>query len=132
MPNKSIPSKKVITTDNAPAAIGPYSQAINVNNTIYLSGQIALDPQTMVLCNEGIESQINQVFKNIEAVANAAGGDLSHIVKMTVYLTDLSHFVTVNELMAERFISPYPARAAVGVTELPKGAAVEIDAIMVL
>lgn len=124
-------SKTTISTSSAPSAIGTYSQAVNVNGTVYLSGQIALDPETMELV-EGTRVQIDRVFKNLRAVAEAAGGDLSHIVKLTVYLTDLADFPVVNEVMAEYFSAPYPARAAVGVAALPKGTQVEIEGVMVL
>ncbi len=120
-----------IVTEQAPAAIGPYSQAVRAGSLVFLSGQIPLDPQQMTLVN-GIEAQIHQVFANLSAVAQAAGGDLSHIVKLTVYLTDLEHFAQVNRIMEEYFKPPYPARAAIGVAALPKGAAVEMDAIMQL
>ena len=125
-------SRKVITTPDAPAAIGTYSQAIRVGQTVYLSGQIALDPGTMQLVGTNIDAQIHQVLHNLQAVAAAAGGDFSHFAKLTVYLTSLTHFARVNTIMAEYFTTPYPARAAVGVAELPRGAQVEIDAIMVL
>ena len=124
-------SKTTISTSSAPSAIGTYSQAVNVNGTVYLSGQIALDPETMELV-EGTRAQIDRVFKNLSAVAQAAGGDLSNIVKLTVYLTDLADFPVVNEVMSEYFSEPYPARAAVGVAALPKGTQVEIEGIMVL
>jgi len=124
-------SRSIISTANAPSAIGTYSQAVNVNGTVYLSGQIALDPETMELV-EGTRVQIDRVFKNLRAVAEAAGGDLSHIVKLTVYLTDLADFPVVNEVMAEYFSAPYPARAAVGVAALPKATQVEIEGVMVL
>jgi reactive intermediate/imine deaminase len=124
--------REVIQTDAAPEAIGTYSQAIKFGNTVYLSGQIPLDPATMHLNNSSIEAQIHQVFKNLRAVTQAAGGDLQHIAKLNVFLTDLSHFPVVNEIMAQYFTPPYPARAAVGVAALPKGAEVEMDAIMVL
>jgi len=119
-----------VHTDNAPAAIGTYSQAVRAAGTVYLSGQIPLDPETMELV-DGIERQIRQVLDNIDAVAQAAGGTLADVVKLTVYLVDLGDFPTVNEIMAEYFDEPYPARAAIGVAELPKGAAVEMDAILV-
>ena len=125
-------SKHAITTDNAPAAIGPYSQAIRVNNTVYLSGQIPLRPDSMTLVADGIDAQITQVLDNLSAVAVAAGGDLNQAVKLTVYLTDLENFAVVNQIMANYFQPPYPARAAMEVTALPKGAAVEIDAILQL
>lgn len=123
--------KTIITTDRAPAAIGTYSQAVRSGNTVYLSGQIGLDPTTMQLA-EGIEAQIRRVFANLAAVAEAAGGSLADVVKLNVYLTDLGHFTKVNEIMAEYFTQPYPARAAVGVASLPRGALVEADAVMVL
>lgn len=123
---------KVINTPHAPQAIGTYSQAIKVDRTIYLSGQIPLAPSTMTLVNGDMASQIRQVFNNLRAVAQAAGGDLADIVKLNVFLTDLTHFTLVNEIMADYFQPPYPARAAVGVAALPKGAAVEMDAILVL
>lgn len=123
--------KQVIQTRSAPEAIGTYSQAIRVGNTVYLSGQIALDPATMQL-QEGVEAQIHQVFRNLQAVARAAGGDLQDVVKLNVFLTDLSHFAKVNEIMAGYFKAPYPARAAVGVASLPRGALVEMDAVMAL
>jgi reactive intermediate/imine deaminase len=122
----------VIKTPNAPQAIGTYSQAVKVDNTVYLSGQIPLVPETMELCSTEMGAQIHQVFSNLRAVAQAAGGDLANIVKLNIFLTDLSHFALVNEIMAEYFQTPYPARAAVGVAALPKGAAVEMDAILVL
>jgi reactive intermediate/imine deaminase len=124
-------SKQPINTAAAPQAIGPYSQAIRCNDTVYLSGQIGLDPQSMQIV-EGIEAQIHRVFENLKAVATTAGGSLDDAVKVTVYLTDLSHFARVNEIMATYFKQPYPARAAIGVASLPRGALVEIDAIMVL
>ncbi len=119
-----------IHTVNAPAAIGTYSQAVRAGGTVYLSGQIPLDPLTMELVG-GTERQIRQVFDNLKAVAEASGGTLADVVKLTVYLTDLGDFPTVNEIMAEYFDEPYPARAAIGVVDLPKGAAVEMDAIVV-
>jgi reactive intermediate/imine deaminase len=124
-------SRKVISTDKAPSAIGTYSQAVEANGTVYLSGQIPLDPETMEVV-DGTREQIDRVFQNLAAVAQAAGGDLSHIVKLNVYLTDLANFPTVNEVMGAYFNEPYPARAAVGVDALPKGAQVEIEGIMVL
>jgi len=124
--------KTVIQTALAPAAIGTYSQAIKLDNTVYLSGQIPLVAETMLLVSEQIEAQIDRVFKNINAVATAAGGSLADIVKLNIYLTDMSDFALVNELMAVYFTEPYPARAAVGVAELPKGSLVEMDAVMVL
>ncbi|WMS86379.1 RidA family protein [Pleionea litopenaei] len=125
-------TKEIISTDQAPAAIGTYSQATKVGNTVYFSGQIPLDPVTMELKNASIEEQIHQVFKNLAAVAEAGGGSLNDIVKLNIFLTDLSCFATVNSIMAEYFAEPYPARAALGVKELPKGANVEMDGIMVV
>ncbi|MBT6105437.1 RidA family protein [SAR92 clade bacterium H231] len=125
-------NKAIIHTDNAPAAIGTYVQAVKVNNTVYLSGQIPLDPQSMTLVDGDISAQINQVFKNLNAVCEASGGDLSNIVKLNIFLTDLSHFPVVNEVMGQYFQEPYPARAAIGVRELPKGAQVEMDGILVI
>ncbi|EIJ41138.1 endoribonuclease L-PSP, putative [Beggiatoa alba B18LD] len=122
----------VINTPNAPQAIGTYSQAIKAGNTVFLSGQIPLVPETMQLCQGDMRAHVHQVFKNLQAVAQAAGGDLKDIVKLTVFLTDLTHFPLVNEIMAEYFQLPYPARAVVGVATLPKGVGVEMDAIMVL
>lgn len=120
-----------IQTESAPAAIGTYSQAIRAGDTVYLSGQIPLVPETMELVSGGAERQIRQVFDNLTAVAEAAGGTLADVVKLTVYLTDLGDFPTVNEIMAEYFTEPYPARVAIGVAQLPKGASVEMDAIVV-
>ena len=125
-------NKSTIQTDQAPEAIGTYSQAVKVGDTVYLSGQIPLDPETMTLIGGEIEKQIIQVFENLKAVCEAAGGDLQSIVKLNIFLTDLSHFSSVNEVMATYFQTPYPARAAVGVAALPKGAEVEMDAIMVI
>lgn len=125
-------NKAVISTENAPAAIGTYSQAIKVNNTVYLSGQIPLDPETMTVVEGGIAAEINQVFKNLAAVCEEAGGTLQNIVKLNIFLTDLSNFATVNEIMAQHFNEPYPARAAIGVKELPKGVGVEMDGIVVI
>ena len=122
-------SRTPIHTDNAPAAIGPYSQAIRHNDTVYISGQIPLDPATGELV-VGIDAQIRQVFENLKAVAEAAGTDLSQALKVTVFLTDLGHFAKVNEVMEEYFAQPYPARAAIEVAGLPKGADVEADAIL--
>lgn len=121
-----------ITTTHAPQAIGTYSQAIRAGNTVYLSGQIPLDPATGELVAGDMEAQVRRVFDNLRAVATAAGGDLSRFVKLTVYLTDLAHFALVNRVMAEYFSQPYPARAAVGVAALPRGAAVEMDGILEL
>ena len=125
-------NKAIIHTDNAPAAIGTYVQAVKVNNTVYLSGQIPLDPQSMTLVDGDISAQINQVFKNLNAVCEASGGDLSNIVKLNIFLTDLSHFPVVNEVMGQYFHEPYPARAAIGVRELSKGAQEEMDGILVI
>lgn len=124
--------KKTIQTDKAPAAIGTYSQAVRAGDTVYLSGQIPLDPKTMELVGGSVDIQIRRVFDNLDAVATAAGGSLQDIVKLNVYLTDLGNFAKVNEIMAAHFTQPYPARAAVGVSALPKGAQVEVDAVMVL
>ena len=125
-------TKQIIHTDKAPRAIGTYSQAVKVGRTVYLSGQIPLVPATMTIIDGDISAQITQVFDNLKAVAEAAGGDLSEIVKLNVFLTDLSHFPIVNEIMGRYFHEPYPARAAIGVAALPKAAGVEMDAIMVL
>ena len=124
-------TKEIISTKNAPKAIGTYSQAIKKNNIVFLSGQIGLDPKTMELV-DGIENQINQVFKNLLSVIEEAGGKKSDIVKLNIFLTDLSYFVMVNEIMEQYFDSPYPARAAVGVAKLPKGALIEADGFLVL
>ena len=124
--------KKTIRTDQAPAAIGTYSQAVQVGGTVYLSGQIPLDPATMELVGPDMAAQVRRVFDNLAAVAAASGGTLADVVKLTIYLTDLAHFPLVNEIMAQYFSEPYPARAAIGVAQLPKGAAVEMDAIMVV
>lgn len=123
-------NKSIIQTSEAPAAIGTYSQAVRVDHTVYLSGQIGLDPASMQLV-DGIDAQVHQVFKNLAAVAAAAGGSLSDVVKLNVFLIDLGHFPKVNEIMAGYFSLPYPARAAVGVAALPRGALVEADAVMV-
>ena len=125
-------SKSVIQTSQAPAAIGTYSQAIKAGNTVYLSGQIPLVPSTMVLVSENFEEQAVQVFENIAAVVAAAGGTTDYLVKVNIFLTDLGQFAKVNEIMARYFEEPYPARAAVQVSALPKGAQIEIDAVMVL
>jgi len=124
--------KEPIHTSRAPAAIGPYSQAIRAGDTIYLSGQIPLNPATMELVKGDIRAQTRQVFDNLAAVAEAAGGSLANAVRLTVYLTDLANFSVVNEIMAEYCKAPYPARAAIGVAQLPRGAAVEVDGILVL
>ena len=123
---------KPINTESAPKAIGTYSQAIQSGQTVYLSGQIPLNPETMQLCDEDIKLQINQVLENLSAVCDAAGGSLSHIVKLSVYLIDLEHFHLVNEAMRRYFVEPFPARAVIGVSALPRGAKVEIEGIMVL
>ncbi len=124
-------SKHIIQTPDAPAAIGTYSQAVRVNDTVYLSGQIGLDPSTMQLA-DSTEGQIHRVFQNLRAVSLAAGGSLDDIVKLNIYLTDLAHFAKVNEIMATYFRQPYPARAAVGVAALPRGAQVEMDGVLQL
>lgn len=124
-------TKTIISTPDAPAAIGTYSQAVRVDDTVYLSGQIGLDPDTMILV-DGIEAQVNRVFQNLRAVADASGGSLDDVVKLNIYLTDLIHFAKVNEVMATYFNQPYPARAAVGVATLPRGALVEADGVLVL
>jgi reactive intermediate/imine deaminase len=125
-------TKTIIETNNAPQAIGTYSQAVKINDTVYLSGQIPLVPETMEIAEGDIADHIRQVFDNLKAVAEAAGGNFFDIVKLNVFLTDLSDFPIVNEIMSEYFTKPYPARAAVGVAALPKGVAVEMDAIMVI
>ena len=124
-------SRQVIHTENAPAAIGTYSQAILVGNTLYLSGQIGVDPYSMELV-EGIEAQIRRVFDNLKAVCEAAGGTLADIAKLNIFLTDLSNFQLVNQIMGEYFAQPYPARAALGVASLPKNALVEMDGIVII
>ena len=124
-------SRQVIHTENAPAAIGTYSQAILVSETLYLSGQIGLDPYSMELV-EGIEAQIRRVFDNLKAVCEAAGGSLADIAKLNIFLTDLSNFQLVNQIMGEYFAQPYPARAALGVASLPKGALVEMDGVVII
>ena len=125
--------KHIISTDKAPAAVGTYSQAVAVTGgtTIYLSGQIPLVPETMEVAEGGIEAQIHQVFKNLTAVCEASKGSLSDIVKLNIFLTDLNNFSTLNEIMSSYFVEPYPARAAIGVNELPKGVSVEMDGVMV-
>ncbi|KAF0099505.1 MAG: TdcF protein [bacterium] len=123
--------KTIISTADAPQAIGTYSQAVKIGDTVYLSGQIGLDPASMELV-QGVDTQIHQVFRNLRAVATAAGGSLADVVKLNIYLTDLSHFCRVNEIMAQYFSQPYPARAAVGVASLPRGAEVEADGVLVL
>jgi reactive intermediate/imine deaminase len=124
--------RQIISTTEAPKAIGTYSQAVRVGTTVYLSGQIPLVPQTMALEAGDMRAQIRRVFENLKAVAEAAGGGLTDVVKLNVFLTDLAHFPLVNEVMAQYFTEPYPARAAIGVAALPKGAAVEMDAVMVM
>lgn len=126
-----MPGKKFIQTPDAPAAIGTYSQAIKVGETIYLSGQIGLDPSTMQMA-EGIDAQIHRVFQNLRAVSSAADSSFDDLVKLNVYLTDLGHFSKVNEIMASYFRQPYPARAAVGVAALPRGALIEMDGVLVV
>lgn len=124
-------SKTIIHTDHAPAAIGTYNQAVKVGNTTYLSGQIPLVPSTMEMVSEDFAEQAHQVFKNLTAVCEAAGGSLNDMVKVNIFLIDLGHFATVNEIMAQYFDTPYPARAAVQVSALPKGAQIEIDGVLV-
>ncbi len=123
--------RKIIHTEDAPKAIGPYSQAVRVDNTVYCSGQIGLDPKTMQMA-DGIDAQIRRVLDNLKAVADAAGGSLNDAVRLTVYLTDLKHFAKVNEIMATYLNEPYPARVAIGVASLPRDALVEIDAVLCL
>jgi reactive intermediate/imine deaminase len=125
-------SKQAIHSDQAPAAIGTYSQAIRAGNLVFLSGQIPLDPATMEIVGDDFEARARRVFDNLRAVAAAAGGDLNQVVKLTIFLTDLSNFATVNSVMEDYFEQPYPARAAVGVASLPKGVDVEADAILAL
>lgn len=126
-------AKQIIHTDKAPAAIGAYSQAVRAGNTVYLSGQIPLDPATMQLVSDSdFEAQTHQVFKNLQAVCEAAGGNLNDIVKINAYLTDLSNFATFNKVMEQYFAQPFPARAAVGVASLPRGALVEAEGVLVL
>ena len=127
-----MPNRSIISTDRAPKAIGTYSQAVKVGTTVYLSGQIPLDPDTMELVSGDMEKEIVRVFDNLGAVCEAAGGSLQQIAKLNIFLTDLSHFALVNEVMARYFEKPYPARAAIGVAALPKGARVEMDGIMEL
>ena len=126
--------KNIISTSKAPAAVGTYSQAVSVTGgiTIYLSGQIPLVPETMEIVDGGIKNEIHQVFKNLTAVCEEAGGDLNNIVKLNIFLTDLSNFAVLNEIMATYFDKPYPARAAIGVNELPKGVNIEMDGVMVI
>ncbi len=123
-------SRQIISTDKAPAAVGTYSQAVRHGDTVWLSGQIPLVPETMEMVSGDIAEQIHQVFRNLQAVCTAAGGDLDGVIKLNVYLTDLGHFPTVNQVMAEYFSEPYPARAAVGVAALPLGAEVEMEAVL--
>tara|TARA_R110001592_G_scaffold237577_1_gene496812 strand:- start:10030 stop:10416 length:387 start_codon:yes stop_codon:yes gene_type:complete len=125
-------NRSIVQTDQAPEAIGTYSQAVKVADTIYLSGQIPLVPATMEMIEGGIENQVEQVFRNLSAVCEAAGGSLQDIVKLNIFLIDLNHFAKVNEIMAKHFAQPYPARAAVGVASLPRGAQVEMDGILIL
>ncbi|MCK5498833.1 MAG: RidA family protein [Gammaproteobacteria bacterium] len=125
-------ARSIISTDKAPQAIGTYSQAVKIDQTVYLSGQIPLVPETMELVEGDMRTQITQVFNNLTAVAEAAGGSLADVAKLNIYLTDLGHFPLVNEVMSEFFSQPYPARAAVGVAELPKASQVEMDAVLVL
>jgi reactive intermediate/imine deaminase len=122
-------AKQIIHTDGAPKAIGTYSQAVKIGSTVYLSGQIGLDPATMEMV-EGIDTQVHRVFKNLKAVAEAAGGSLADVVKLNIFLTDLANFALVNSVMTEYFTEPYPARAAVGVASLPRGALVEADGVL--
>lgn len=125
-------SRSIISTSNAPAAIGPYSQAVRVDRTVYLSGQLALDPATGQLVEGGFEAQVRQAFANLDAVARASGGSLADCVKLTLFLTDLTHFSVVNAVMEEAFPKPFPARSTVGVASLPRGAQFEVEAVMVL
>jgi len=125
-------ARSIISTDKAPQAIGTYSQAVKIDQTVYLSGQIPLVAETMELVEGDMRTQISQVFNNLTAVAEAAGGSLDDVAKLNIYLTDLSHFPLVNEVMSEFFSQPYPARAAVGVAELPKASQIEMDAVLVL
>jgi len=125
-------SRQTIHTPDAPQAIGPYSQAVRAGDTVYLSGQIPLDPRTMQLVSGDIEAEIRQVFENLKAVAEASGGSLANAVKVNVFLTDLTHFAKVNEIMASYCSQPYPARAAIGVAQLPRGARVEIECVLYL
>ncbi|VUD69162.1 2-iminobutanoate/2-iminopropanoate deaminase [Thalassocella blandensis] len=127
-----MPNKAIIHSDKAPQAIGTYSQAVKVGDTVYLSGQIPLDPESMTLVDGDFVAQAEQVFKNLAAVCTATNGSLNHIVKLNIYLTDLSNFPLVNEVMGKYFAEPYPARAAIGVSELPKGAQIEADGILVI
>ncbi|MDH3761581.1 MAG: RidA family protein [Gammaproteobacteria bacterium] len=125
-------AKTIVQTDSAPQAIGTYSQAVKVDNTVYISGQIPLDPASMEIVSGGIVAEITRVFDNLRAVAEASGGSLADVVKLNIFLTDLGNFPTVNEIMATYFQQPYPARAAIGVAALPKGVGVEMDAVLVI
>jgi reactive intermediate/imine deaminase len=125
-------AKTIIQTDHAPQAIGTYSQAVKVDNTVYMSGQIPLDPASMEVVEGGIEAEITRVFDNLKAVATASGGSLADVVKLNIFLTDLGNCPNVNEIMAQYFQQPYPARAAIGVAALPKGVGVEMDAVLVI
>lgn len=125
-------TRTIISTPHAPAAIGTYSQAVNVSGTVYISGQIPLDPSTQAMITGDFEAQVRRVFDNLKAIAVAAGGSLAEAVKVNIFLTDLANFATVNKVMAEYFPEPYPARAAIGVASLPRGAAVEADCILAL
>ena len=125
-----MPDSQVIQTENAPSAIGPYSQAVRSGALVFVSGQVALDPRTMKLVSAGIEAQTERIFDNLEAIAAAAGADLNRALRMTIYLTDLANFKIVNEIMAKRLSEPYPARVTIGVSALPANAIVEIDAIL--
>jgi len=125
-------TKQIITSEKAPQAIGTYSQAVQAGNTVYLSGQIPLDPVTMTLVDGEIDHQVRRVFENLKAVTEAANGTFNDVVKLNVFLTDLGHFSCVNEIMAEYFSEPYPARAVIGVAALPRGANVEMDAVLIL
>jgi reactive intermediate/imine deaminase len=130
--DRLMPNRSIISTEKAPKAIGTYSQAVKVGGTVYLSGQIPLDPKTMMLVTGDMEAQIVQVFENLKAVCEAAGGSLQQIAKLNIFLTDLSHFALVNQVMSRYFDQPYPARAAIGVAALPKDAQVEMDGILVI
>jgi reactive intermediate/imine deaminase len=124
--------RQIIQTDAAPKAIGPYSQAVRVGDTVYVSGQIPLDPATGTLVSGDIDAEIRRVLENLKAIVHAAGGSLAQVVKVTVFLTDLAHFATVNQLMAAYFSEPYPARAAIGVAALPRGARIEMECVLSL
>lgn len=125
-------TKEIISSDQVPAAIGTYSQAVKVGDTVYLSGQIPLVPATMEMVSDDFKAQVVQVFENLKSLCQASGGDINDIVKLNIFLTDLNNFATVNEIMAEYFEQPYPARAALGVRALPKGSQVEMDGVLVL